>query len=229
MNERVCSILDSLESRYPELCPCRASIEMAFSAMRERFRAEGQLFVCGNGGSAADAEHIVGELMKGFLRSRPLAESERGDFERALDEAHSKASAAGLALSPEAARLPVLLQGALPALALGGGRAISSAFSNDVSADAELAQELHGLGRRGDMLLAISSSGNSRNVVLAAIAARAAGILSVCLVGEGGGILGAICDIAIRVPERETYKIQELHIPVYHALCAMLEEEFFGL
>ncbi len=187
---------------------CRAAYDEAFARIEAAFLQGNKLMLCGNGGSAADAEHIVGELMKGFLLQRPVAEK----------------------IFPNGAPDPALekLQGALPALSLNGHPALAAALVNDTDAALIYAQQVLGLGRPGDVLLCISTSGNARNCCLAAQTAKALGISVIALTGEGGGRLAALADCLIAVPERETYRVQQLHLPLYHALCARLEERFFG-
>ena len=204
-------VLESLTAAYPMLEGCREDIEAAFEGMAACYRRGGKLLVCGNGGSAADAGHIVGELMKGFRKKRPLPSEEQQKL-------------IGL---PGGKDLAEKLQMALPCLALTECASLSTAFSNDVDASLVFAQQVWGYGREGDVLLGISTSGNAVNVCRAVVAARAKGITTVGLTGRGGGQLRNLCDIAICVPADETYRIQEYHLPVYHALCAMLEDEFF--
>jgi D-sedoheptulose 7-phosphate isomerase len=187
---------------------------MAAEAMVQSWHDGGKLLVCGNGGSAADGLHIVGEVMKAFALPRPLPIEDR-------DRIAATAPA-------EAEYIANHLQGALPAIALPAETGLNTAFANDVSADLIFAQQVYGYGRPGDVLLAISTSGNSRNVVLAAYVAKAFGVTVIALTGEGGGQLMGIADVSIRVPEQEVYKIQELHLPVYHAVCLVAENEFFG-
>jgi D-sedoheptulose 7-phosphate isomerase len=198
--------LKELIKRLPELAPCTASIVEAFAAMRACFRAGGKVLLCGNGGSAADADHWSAELLKGFRRERPLTAKARKGLPR------------------EVARD---LQGALPAIPLSSFPAFASAFANDVSPELTLAQLVSALGRQGDVLVALSTSGNSRNVCLAAQTARARGMSTIALTGRGGGRLAKLADIAIRVPARDTHLVQELHLPVYHTLSLMLEDAFF--
>ena len=205
--------LDILFNRYPALEPCRDDILAATASICASYHAGGKLIVCGNGGSAADAEHIVGELMKGFLKKRPLTEELRQKIKAAFPQ--------------DADYLSQNLQGALPALSLVNQIALGTAFANDQAADLVFAQQVLGLGKEGDVLLAISTSGNSKNVVYAVEAARVCGLKTVALTGRSGGRLKGISDITIAVPDDETYRIQELHLPVYHALCAAAEEEFF--
>lgn len=206
-------IIETLLLRYPVLEVCRASIFAAAEAVCECYRAGGKLMVCGNGGSAADAEHIVGELMKGFCKKRPLPPELRARLEAACPE--------------DAAYLAANLQGALPALSLVNPVALTTAFANDCAPDLAMAQQVLGIGAPGDVLLAISTSGNSRNVVYAVETAKVRGVKSIALTGRSGGRLRGLADITVAVPEDETYRVQELHLPVYHALCLAAEEEFF--
>lgn len=199
--------LDSLIGRWPQLQPCRDDIHTAFEAMAGCFRDGGKLLVCGNGGSAADAEHITGELLKGFLSKRPLDAELRDRLPDPLGK---------------------LLQRGLPAIPLGGFVALSTAFANDVEPRAIFAQLTLALGRPGDVLWGISTSGNAGNVAWACETARATGLKTVGLTGRTGGKLAALADVCIRVPSDHTPDIQELHLPAYHCLCAMLEEELFG-
>ena len=205
-------IFEELFSRYPALEACRADVLAAFDAMVSAYRAGGKVLCCGNGGSASDCEHIVGELLKKFKRHRDIP----AELKRRL-----------AADGPDGALLAERLEGSLPAISLVSQSGILTAFANDVGWDGAFAQQLLGLAKPGDVLVAISTSGNSRNCVLAATLARALGVRTVALVGEGCGRLGGLCDVAIRVPARETYQVQEFHLPVYHAICAMLEEELF--
>ncbi|MBQ8309598.1 MAG: SIS domain-containing protein [Clostridia bacterium] len=204
--------MKELFKRYPKLISCRAEIEAALALLSECFRTDGKLLLCGNGGSADDCEHIVGELMKNFLKRRPPS----ADFCARLGT-----------LGEDAKSLASCLQGALPAISLPNQSALISAFSNDAMADAVYAQMVYGYGKPGDMLWCISTSGNAKNAVLAAKGARAMGLRVLSLTGERESDLSRISDVTIRVPERETFKVQELHLPVYHALCAALENVFF--
>lgn len=199
--------LKDLLERRPELAVCESSIREAFETLRMCFRSGGKALICGNGGSAADADHWSAELLKAFRNERPLAVREKKR------------------LRPSIARG---LERALPAIPLSSFPAFSSAFANDVSPGLVLAQLVNALGRRGDVLLALSTSGNSRNVCLAAEVARARGMRTVALTGAGGGRLAKVADLAIRVPARHTHHVQELHLPVYHCLSLMLEDAFFG-
>lgn len=203
-----------LEERYPQLQPLRQDILAAYDLLRTGFADRKTLFLCGNGGSAADAEHIVGELMKGYLKARPVPKALR----KQLVGRHPT----------DGEYLADHLQGALPAVALTGHASLSSAYANDVAADMGFAQQLYGYGRPGDMLLAISTSGNSRNVVNAVKLAQVLDISTIGLTGAAGGLLADLCTVTIRVPEHSTPRIQELHLPVYHWLCEAIEEHFFA-
>ena len=199
-------LIEELYVRYPQLRSCEGAISRALDLLLACYRGGGKVLTCGNGGSAADAEHIVGELMKKFRRHR--------------------------AIDPEiAAKLPPelvsKLEGALPAVSLVSMSGILTAFANDVAWETAFAQQVLGLGRAGDVLIALSTSGNSANCVNAALVAKAKGMKVIALTGAAGGRLAELADAAICVPETETYKVQELHLPVYHALCARVEEELF--
>lgn len=207
-------ILDDLLIRLPELGSCSPDILLAFETLRQSYENGGKLLICGNGGSAADSGHIAGELMKGFLLKRPIP---------------AEAAARLTALFPDTGeRLAASLQRALPAIALPDQTAVLTAFSNDVAADMAYAQLVYGYGRPSDALLAISTSGNAANVVNASMVARGMGLKTLGLTGEGGGRLCGCCDVVIKAPARETFRVQEYHLCIYHALCAMLEMEFFG-
>jgi D-sedoheptulose 7-phosphate isomerase len=205
--------LDELTRRYPALAPMRAAIESALRALESCYAAGGKLLVCGNGGSAADADHIVGELMKGYLKPRPVPP----DFA-------SRLRAADSSLGPALAEH---LQGSLPAVNLTSGAALLSAFGNDVRPDLAYAQAAWGHGRKGDVLLGISTSGNAANVRSALVVGRAVGMTTIGLSGRTGGKMAGLCDILLAVPADRTFEIQELHLPIYHCLCAMVEERFF--
>jgi D-sedoheptulose 7-phosphate isomerase len=206
--------LDDLLQRYPVLAACRAEIQAAYEALAACYAAGGKLLVCGNGGSAADADHIVGELMKGFLKPRPLPPDLR-----------TRLSAVDPALG---SLLASQLQSGLPAINLAADAALRTGFANDVSAELSYAQAAHVHGRKGDVLLGISTSGNAASVRAALVVARAIGMMTIGLTGRGGGSMAPFCDILVAVPADRVFEIQELHLPVYHCLCAMLEERFFG-
>lgn len=206
-------ILDGLLARYPELSPCVPSLRQAFDLMCNAYCSHGKLLCCGNGGSAADSEHISGELMKGFLRHRPLDNVQQMTLRN---------------FGEEGTRLAENLQKALPCIALTGHPALNTAFSNDVDPQLCFAQQVLALGQSTDVLLAISTSGNARNCIFAAITAKSQGLSVIGLTGRSGGHLASLCDVAICAPADETYRIQEYHLPIYHALCAMLEAYFFS-
>ena len=205
-------IFEELFERYPKLCSVKENLQNTFELIKSTYDNGGALYVCGNGGSASDSEHIVGELLKSFKKRR------------AIDK---KTADALIELGEEGQALINNLEGSLPAVSLISQTGVITAFANDKAWDTAFAQQLYGLGKEGDCLIAISTSGNSKNCVNAALVAKAKGIKSVGLVGGHGGRLKDICNEYICVPESETYKVQELHLPIYHCLCAMLEEEFF--
>ena len=205
--------LEELTSRYPVLEAVKGDVLAAYEILRDCYAGGGKLMIAGNGGSCADSEHIVGELMKGFVKPRRVPE----EFARALTQADPERG-------PE---LAAKLQGGLPAIALTGHNGLTTAFANDVDSSMAFAQQLNGYGRKGDVFLGISTSGNSANVLYAMAVAKAKGIRTIALTGRDGGAMGRAADVAVIVPETETYMIQELHLPVYHALCLMLEEHFF--
>ncbi len=206
------SNLKILIERYPALTVCENDVKRAIDALIDTYENGGKLLICGNGGSCADCDHIVGELMKGFLKKRPIVDvkkermKERYELENDVLEK---------------------LQCGLPAISLPSINALNSAFNNDVDPELTYAQSTFALGREGDVMIAISTSGNAKNVCVAAEVARAIGMTVISLTGEMGGRLAAIADIAICVPETETYKVQEFHLPVYHAICADVEQHFF--
>lgn len=197
-----------------ELALLRPTLFKGLRLLVKTVRAGGKILICGNGGSAADAEHIVGELMKGFLLPRPLSQADKNRLTEQLGEAGT--------------RLGEMLQGGIPAVSLVAGVALSTAFANDVAAEFMFAQEVWGLGVKGDLLWGISTSGNSANVNHALRTAKALGLGTLGLTGKGGGEMAALCDVELRVPANETPYVQELHLPVYHALCAALETEIYG-
>ena len=206
-------MLDELIKRYPILERVREDIEAVYGILERCYENGGKLLIAGNGGSAADAEHIVGELMKGFVKRRPVTEEMKEALEKA-DPVRGK-------------ELSEKLQGGLPAIALVDHAALSTAFANDVDGMLSYAQQVNGYGKPGDVFLGISTSGTAENVMYAAVTAKAKGMQVVGLTGKDGGKLAGIADAAVIVPEMETYKIQELHLPVYHALCLMLEHRFY--
>lgn len=208
--------IDEFLTKYPDLACCKQSILDAYDILLKSFQNGGKLLICGNGGSCADAEHIVGELMKGFKKRRPVSD----DLKDKL-----------CAINPEkGALLANSLQGALPAIALDGHQALNTAFINDVENGGELsfAQQVMGYGNLNDVLLGISTSGNAKNIYNAAIVAKAKGMKVIALTGKDGGKLKELADVSIIVPEKETFMIQERHLPIYHLLCLMLEDAFFN-
>lgn len=214
LSNNVKAPLDLLVERYPELAVCRESIQRAYEILEQSYAMGGKLLVAGNGGSAADAEHIVGELMKSFVLPRKLS----AEYGERLINADAEMGAV----------LQQNLQGAMPAIALDGHISLSTAYMNDCEPLLCFAQQVNGFGVAGDVFMGISTSGNSQNVLYAAVTARAKGMPVIGLTGEKESKLSAFADVCIRVPKTMTYQIQELHLPVYHCLCLMLEERFFG-
>lgn len=206
--------LNLLIERYPKLEVCKEDIRKAYELLETAYQKGRKLLVCGNGGSASDSEHIVGELMKEFKLKRKV---------------YSEHAAALKAIDPELGQvLADNLQGALPAISLTGHSSLQTAYMNDAVPELVFAQQVNGYGKEGDVLLGISTSGNSKNVLYAAVNAKAKGLKVIGLTGSKENKLMKFADVCIRVPETETYKIQEYHLPVYHCLCLMLEEKFFG-
>ena len=206
--------LNLLIERYPKLAVCKEDIKKAYELLEAAYCKGRKLLVCGNGGSASDSEHIVGELMKEFKLKRKV---------------YSDQATALKAIDPELGQvLAENLQGALPAICLTGHSSLTTAFMNDANADLVFAQQVNGYGKPGDVFLGISTSGNSKNVLYAAVNAKAKGLKVIGLTGAKESKMMKYADVCIRVPETETYKIQEYHLPVYHCLCLMLEEKFFG-
>lgn len=206
--------VELLISRYPVLECCEDSIIRAYFMLEESYAAGHKLLVAGNGGSAADSEHIVGELMKGFKLARKLDEA---ISQKLINESEEL----GKTLAEN-------LQGALPAIALDGHLALSTAYMNDCEPLLCFAQQVNGYGAEGDVFLGISTSGNSKNILYAAVTAHAKGMKVIGLTGAKDSKLDVLSDVCIKVPQTETYMIQELHLPVYHCLCLMLEDRFFG-
>lgn len=214
MTENVRKQLDSLLSRYDNLRESEEEFVNAYETLESTYLSGGKLLIAGNGGSAADSEHIVGELMKAFILPRKLKAE---DAERLKE------------FEPELGSvLAQNLQGALPAIALDGHSSLTTAYMNDCEPLLCFAQQVNGYGKPEDTLLAISTSGNSKNVLYAAVTAKAKGMKVIGLTGANESQLSGLADVTIRVPETATYKIQELHLPIYHCLCLMLEERFFG-
>ena len=206
--------LSLLIQRYPALAACKCDIVDSYLLLAESYQNGGKFLIAGNGGSAADAEHIVGELMKGFKKLRRVG----AQFAKKLKEAE-----------PELGDiLATNLQGALPAIALDGHFALATAYMNDCEPLLCFAQQVNGYGQPGDVFLGISTSGNSKNILYAATVARAKGMKVIGLTGQKESKLSVFADVCIKVPITETFMVQELHLPVYHCLCLMLEERFFG-
>lgn len=206
--------VDVLMARYPKLEEIKQDIIGAYLLFEECYKNGGKLLVAGNGGSAADSEHIMGELMKRFRLPRPVSD-EYAKRSREVDGERGDI-------------LAKTLECPLTAISLVAHEALSTAFSNDVGGNGGFAQQMLGFGKEGDVFLGISTSGNSKNIMDATVVARASGIKVVGLTGQGGGELSKVSDVAVRVPETETYRIQELHLPIYHCWCLMLEERFYG-
>lgn len=214
MARRMKNYVDELNRRYPVLTDSKKEILNAYQMMQICYQDGGKLLIAGNGGSAADSEHMAGELMKRFQRPRPIdikfAEKLRNiDMKRGSQLAYN-------------------LEQPLMAIPLVAHESLLTAYMNDVDSVGVFAQQLLGYGREGDVFLGISTSGNSQNILNATVVAKALGIKVIALTGRNGGELADVADIAVKVPEDETYKIQELHLPVYHCWCMMLEEYFFG-
>lgn len=207
--------VDLLVARYPDLKECKQSVIDAYLLMEECYEKDHKLLIAGNGGSAADSEHIAGELMKRFKIVRPVPSAFANRLKK-IDPVRGEDLAKNLECG-------------LMAIPLVAHEALSTAYINDVDGVGVFAQQLYGFGRPGDVFLGISTSGNSKNVMSAAVVARALDIKVIALTGAGNSELAEIADTAIKVPETETYMIQELHLPVYHCLCLMLEDHFFGI
>ena len=214
MKTEIYKHIEVLVNRYPVLNSVKDEIVEAYFLLVESYKNEGKLLIAGNGGSAADAEHIVGELMKGFKLPRKLNEN-------FTDKLISENEELGTVLAES-------LQGALPAIALDGHPALSTAYMNDCEPLLCFAQQVNGYGKAGDVFLGISTSGNSKNILYAATTAHAKGMKVIGLTGAKDSKLTQMSDVCIKVPQTETYMIQELHLPVYHCLCLMLEDEFFN-
>lgn len=203
-----------LIERYPELSVCVDDINNGVELICQTYRNDGKILVCGNGGSCADSEHIVGELMKSFVAERKMPDADKQKFEKLLGE--------------ESENFYKFLQRGVPAFSLCSQSGVMTAYNNDVNADMVYAQLLYASGKKEDLLIGISTSGNSKNVVNAVKTAKVLGIKSLCLTGQKQCLLDEYADCVIKVPETETYKIQELHLPVYHYLCLETEKRLFG-
>ena len=200
-----------LIKRIPELAPCEESIKEAVSAIVDCHKNGGKVLLAGSGGSAADCEHISGEFLKGFLLKRTPEGDELSRLSQVIGEEYA-----------------LMLQGGIRAIPLVSLSAVSTAFGNDVDPTLTFAQELYALGQKGDVFIGISTSGNSKSILLAAKVAKAIGVKIISLTGEGGGKISEISDIKIKAPHRETFRIQEYHLPIYHAICADCENIIFG-
>lgn len=205
--------ITDLTARYPALADCVGDVADAVDTAADCVRAGGKILVCGNGGSASDSEHIVGELMKSFVLKRKLPEEELSILKD---------------ISADGEYIYNNLQGAVPCISLVNEAALCTAYANDCAPDLGFAQQVYGLGNGNDVLIGISTSGNSKNVIYAAQTAKLKGMKVIGLTGEKEARLDKLCDVCIKVPASETFKIQEYHLPVYHAFCLALEEEFFG-
>jgi len=207
MKQETMVILEKTILNHPALSVCREDIIRSYEILMSCYKSGGMVLICGNGGSAADSEHIVGEFMKGFLKKRPLPESDRmliGD-----------------------PKLSDNMQGALPAVSLVSQTSIATAFMNDVEPDMVFAQQVYGYRNEKNVLIGITTSGNSKNIINAVKIANAFKMKSIGMTGETGGELKSLCTVTIKAPVKETYRVQEYHLPIYHALCAMVESEFF--
>ncbi len=201
-------------SRFPELKYLEDKIILAHNILLDCYRSGNKILLCGNGGSAADAEHMCGELMKGFLHPRSLSKGQVDEFTKLFGE--------------EGITLAKGLQQTIPAISLVSGVALPTAFANDMEPSNIFAQQVWGIGNKGDVLFAISTSGNSENIIRALKVAKVMGLRTIGLTGQGGSKMSELCDVLLGVPSSFTPEIQELHLPLYHTLCAMLESEIFG-
>ena len=211
--------ITTLLQNHPALIACQDTIESARNLLIDTYRGGGKLLLCGNGGSCADCDHIAGELLKGFLSHRPLSEDDCIALADTLPDGEA---------DPDLYLLAGQLQGGLPAISLPAQTAVMTAVSNDTDPALIFAQLVWALGKAGDTLICLSTSGNSRNVVLAAKAAKAKGMTVLALTGEHASKLSELADVTVQAPACETYRVQEYHLPVYHYLCAAVEEAFFG-
>ena len=206
-------IIKDLIERYPILSLCEKEIRLASDVLKKCYENDGKLLVCGNGGSCADSDHICGELLKSFVKRR----TPESKFLNELSRIDSNASE----------YLKDKLQGSLPVISLCNQTAIMTATLNDVDGNIIFAQQVMGYGKKEDVFLGISTSGNSKDIIYASVVAKAKGLKTIGLLGKNGGRLKELCDISIVVPENETFKIQELHLPIYHAICIDVEEYFW--
>ena len=214
LEQRLMKHIDLIVKRYPILEQVKDDIIAGYLVMEECYENGGKLLIAGNGGSAADSEHIAGELMKRFKIPRPVS-SEFADKLKAIDPIRGESLAKNLECG-------------LMAIPLVAHEALTTAYINDVDGLGVFAQQLFGFGRPGDVFLGMSTSGNSKNIISATVVARALGIKVIGLTGAKGGELAEVADVVVKAPETETYMIQELHLPIYHCWCLMLEEKFFG-
>ena len=205
--------MNYLLKNYPELSDCFEDIQKAGDMMLDCVKKGGKLLVAGNGGSCADSEHIVGELMKCFKQKRPMSEACANRFRELYGE--------------DAERFVSSLEGAIPAIALSSHSALATAYLNDNEPSMLYAQTVYGYGKPTDLFLGLSTSGNSENIVNAAMTAKAMGLCTIAMTGQNPSKLSELCDCTVRVPATETYRIQEYHLPIYHALCAYLEKNVF--
>ena len=205
--------LQELIERYPDLESISGEIEKAYALMEEAYANGKKILVAGNGGSVADSEHIVGELMKTFKKERPISDELKAKLE-SIDAVRGK-------------QLADYLQNSLRAIAVTGHTSLTTAVMNDVEPKLGFAQQVNGYGDEGDIFLAISTSGNAENILLSAVTAKAKGLKLILLSGKSGGELKKLSDVAIIVPDDETFRIQERHLPIYHTLCRELEDHFF--
>ncbi len=212
MNKKQISVVAELIERYPALLGMEKKLDKSLDLLTKCYENGGKLLLCGNGGSASDCLHISGELMKGFLLKRKLNETQKESFR-------------GIEFADE--NFAEKLQNGLPSISLMGETAFYTAYGNDVDASMTFAQEVYILGKENDVLLCISTSGNSKNVVNAAICAKAKNIPVIALTGKNEGKLSRLADVCLNVPETETFKVQEYHLPIYHTLCALIEYQFF--
>lgn len=209
MKKETLAILEKTIIDHPALSICRDDIIKAYNILISCYENGGTVLICGNGGSASDSEHIVGELMKGFLKKRPLSAV---DVEIIGDDTLSKN-----------------MQGALPAISLVSQTSIATAFMNDVEPNMVFAQQVYGYRNESNVLIGITTSGNSKNIVNAVKVANAFKMNTIGMTGESGGELNTLCKVTLKAPHKDTYRVQEYHLPIYHALCAMVESEFFEL
>ena len=206
-------ILTGLIKKYPALESCKNDIRKACNSVIDCYLKSGKLLLCGNGGSCSDTDHIVGELMKSFEKKRPIDDDLTNGLKSVSEERGNFIAGK--------------LQCALPAISLNAHTSLFSAISNDIDPSLVFAQQIAGYGKKGDVLIAISTSGNSRNIIDAVITAKAKGLTVIGLTGQTGGEMKQYCDISICVPAISTPEVQEYHLPVYHTICKVVEHTFF--